>query len=272
MTSPKKAEANKRNAARSSGPKSAEGKAQSAKNALKHGMTASSPAPVPGEPTDVYQRAIGEWVDDLKPVGIAELTLVERACQASLNLKRCTRSENATIAHQARHAIDEFVNAEYARAEELGLKLVNDPIGRCSFPTKDPAVLKLMAKRTADDPPALARSLRSFLEGINWLLNRWSILISILENEGYLHYPEKFDAIRLLGRRPEDVLHDPVVDRIMICCNMLHPHPWTLKDDGIQATLNLKGHPIYDVRVKHLETHAPATRELAWEELHAIAE
>jgi hypothetical protein len=85
-----------------------------------------------------------------------------------------------------------------------------------------------------------------------------------------LHYPEKFDAIRLLGRRPEDVLHDPVVDRIMVSCNVLHPNRWELNDDCIQATLNLKGHPIYLPRVKHLESRGPATPDLAWEELAAI--
>jgi hypothetical protein len=36
--------------------------------------------------------------------------------------------------------------------------------------------------------------------------------------------------------------------------------------------LNLKGHPIYDLRVNDLEKQGPATPELAWEELHAIAE
>src|SRR5258708_3043207 len=210
MTSPKKAEANKKNAARSSGPKSAEGKAKSAKNALKHGMTANSPAPVPGEPTDVFQRAFEVWLDDLKPVGIAEPTWVERACTPPLTLHPCSRSENATSAFQARHAGDLFLNAELARAEALGLKLIHEPIGRCSFPTKDPAVLKLMDARVAADPPALMRSLQSFLEGVHWLLNRWAILIYILETEGYCHYPQKFDAIRLLGPRPDDDLHDPV--------------------------------------------------------------
>jgi hypothetical protein len=118
----------------------------------------------------------------------------------------------------------------------------------------------------------LARTLESSLEGVDWLLNRWSILITILETEGYCHYPEKFDAIRLLGRRPDDVLHDPVVDRIMVACNVLHLKRWELNDDCIQATLNLKGHPIYLPRVQHLESRGPATPELACEELRAIAE
>jgi hypothetical protein len=247
------------------------GKARSAKNALKHGMTAASSAPLPDEDPDAYTNALQEWFDDLQPVGVAERTWVERACRAAFNLDRCARSDDAVIANRTRHATQDFMNDEHARAEKLGLKLVHDPIGRCSFPTKDPAVLKLMAIRVAADPPELRRTLESFLEGVDWLLNRWSILIRILETEGYWHYPEKFDAIRLLGRRPEDVLHDPVVDRIMVSCNVLHPHRWELKDDCIQATLNLKGHPIYDPRVHHLEGRGPATPELAWKELRAIA-
>jgi hypothetical protein len=223
-----------RNAARSSGPKTDAGKARSAKNALKHGMAAASSAPLPDEDPEAYTNALQEWFDDLRPVGVAERTGVERACRAAFNLDRCARSEDAVIANRTRHATQDFMNDEHARAEKLGLKLVHDPIGRCSFPTKDPAVLRLMAIRVAADPPELRRTLESSLEGVEWLLNRWSILIRILETEGYWHYPEKFDAIRQLGRRPEDVLHDPVVDRIMVSCNVLHPHRWELKDDCIQ--------------------------------------
>ena len=74
MTTPAKRDANRQNARRSTGPKSAEGKARSSRNAVTHGLTAR---PAPGEPTEAYRANLAEWVADLRPRGIVERTLAE---------------------------------------------------------------------------------------------------------------------------------------------------------------------------------------------------
>ena len=84
MISPQKREANRNNARKSTGPKSVEGKARSARNAVTHGLTAQ-----PGEPTEAYRAALAEWIVDLRPKDIVERTLAERACRAAWNLRRC---------------------------------------------------------------------------------------------------------------------------------------------------------------------------------------
>ena len=55
MPAPDRAEINRRNAQKSTGPKTAEGKARSRFNALKHGLTAKT-AVLPGEDPVAYQE------------------------------------------------------------------------------------------------------------------------------------------------------------------------------------------------------------------------
>ena len=77
MTTPEKVASNRKNAAKSTGPKSPEGKARSARNAVTHGL-ASDPARNPGDPPEAFQDALKQWFADLNPRGIAQRTLAER--------------------------------------------------------------------------------------------------------------------------------------------------------------------------------------------------
>jgi hypothetical protein len=91
-------EANRCNALVSTGPKTPEGKAQSSKNALRHGL--SCPLPVlPG-----LERA-EDWADfragileSLAPVGTLEEALAERVALCSWRLQRVARYETAATA------------------------------------------------------------------------------------------------------------------------------------------------------------------------------
>ena len=64
-----RAEASRRNGARSRGPKTARGKARSAQNALRHGMRALKYVVLPDEDAVEFQALEAALVDELAPVG-----------------------------------------------------------------------------------------------------------------------------------------------------------------------------------------------------------
>ena len=80
-------EANRRNAQKSTGPRTEEGKSRSRFNAVTHGMTAKFDA-VPGEDADTLRRRIDDWTADLNPRNQVERDLIERAARASWQLDR----------------------------------------------------------------------------------------------------------------------------------------------------------------------------------------
>jgi hypothetical protein len=91
-TSEKQIAANRRNAARSTGPKSPEGKDAIKLNALKHGLLAKG-ALLPGEDSDSFQELSDRMCGDLQPEGALEMALVERIVAGLWRLLRLQRVE-----------------------------------------------------------------------------------------------------------------------------------------------------------------------------------
>ena len=87
---------NRRNAQKSTGPRTPEGKGRSRFNAVKHGMTAKTLV-LPGEDADVLQQRIEAWTTDLQPQNEVEQFLVERSVQFSWQLERADRAELARL-------------------------------------------------------------------------------------------------------------------------------------------------------------------------------
>jgi hypothetical protein len=85
-----RAEASRRNGARSRGPISAEGRERSAGNALKHGLTASTPRLIGNENEADFQAMAAALRADLAPVGPLQEHL---AGQIALAIWRSRRSE-----------------------------------------------------------------------------------------------------------------------------------------------------------------------------------
>jgi hypothetical protein len=78
MASQAKIEANRRNAQKSTGPKTAEGKDKVRLNALKHGLTAATVV-LPHEDAEAYQERKEAWTRELNPPGELGRYLAERA-------------------------------------------------------------------------------------------------------------------------------------------------------------------------------------------------
>jgi len=85
-----RAEANRANAQKSTGPRTEAGKAASSKNALKEGFTASFAIVLPEEQS-LYDAFLTGCRDELRPEGILEEDLFRRITLAAWNLRRIER-------------------------------------------------------------------------------------------------------------------------------------------------------------------------------------
>lgn len=85
-------DANRRNAQRSSGPKSADGMARSSFNGLKHGLYAQNVV-LPGEDREAFDALVANLQAELKPEGRAEEGMVRRAADLWWRLGRTAAIE-----------------------------------------------------------------------------------------------------------------------------------------------------------------------------------
>src|SRR6266404_2652014 len=92
-------EANRRNAQKSTGPVTPEGKAASSKNALKFGFCSSDPL-YPGEDPAAFVEFRRELFDSLRPVGKIEERLANRIVNASWRLDRFPAAEAQALESQ----------------------------------------------------------------------------------------------------------------------------------------------------------------------------
>jgi len=97
MTSDKQAKANRKNALRSTGPKTPEGKAAVRLNALRHGLL-SRETLLPGEDEEALLELGERLRDELQPVGELENLLVARITAAIWRLRRLGRVEAGIFA------------------------------------------------------------------------------------------------------------------------------------------------------------------------------
>ncbi len=96
MTTEAQIEANRANAQKSTGPRTPEGKATVAQNAIKHGLLARQ-AVIAGEDTDDYELLRDQLGAELAPVGLLEARLVERIAGLLWRLQRAERLHNETF-------------------------------------------------------------------------------------------------------------------------------------------------------------------------------
>ena len=112
----KKLAANRKNARKSTGPKTPAGKAASSRNAVKHGVLAATPV-LPGlESPEAWEDHRTDVVKSLAPVGYIENLLAERIALIAWRLRRVVRYEvEVTTASAASAEIDLEAQAEYEK-------------------------------------------------------------------------------------------------------------------------------------------------------------
>jgi hypothetical protein len=163
--------ANRRNAKRSTGPKTEEGKQRSRANALKHGLCASV---VVAEDAKLVRQRASDWFDALKPQCEFHSWLVDEVAIISLRIDRCERME--------RRARDlKAMRAELCWEDDRRLDAVR--LGG------------LLSKR----PDEVIEELRRTPQGCEWLMTRWAMLARTADVNGKWTPEQSRMAFDLLG-------------------------------------------------------------------------
>jgi hypothetical protein len=125
MTSEKQVAANKDNAKKSTGPKSKDGKIQTAGNAIKHGIL-SQRLILPGEDQHAFIALQDDLRLALRPMGTLELILVEKIAVVIWKQKRLTAASSASIQlatrpenNQVRGLIDKALGGGYVSVDDI---------------------------------------------------------------------------------------------------------------------------------------------------------
>jgi hypothetical protein len=123
--SDRKLQANRRNALRSTGPKTVRGKRNAARNAVKHGVLAREVVITAGdgkENPEEFQTLVASLWKSYQPVGAVEELLVQTIATCYWRKSRALRAENGEI----RRRLDNLrVDREFAKADRCNLHLAS---------------------------------------------------------------------------------------------------------------------------------------------------
>ena len=176
--SPVRLAANRRNALKSTGPRTPEGKAISRGNSYKHGLTGEGVVLTDEDAAAVEER-FAAFEADLRPANGVASAITRRAAILSVRMERCVREEAANISERmlAAPAIE-----EEERIAELAAHV----------------------EALETEPDRSVRHLRRSPEGIDWLVAAWLRLRAILlGSDPEAWTPENTARLMcLLGQRP----------------------------------------------------------------------
>jgi hypothetical protein len=142
--------ANRANSLRSTGPKTAEGKAISRANGLKHGLTGAGIVLHEGD-RDEVERRHEALQSELAPKSCLGAIMVRQLATLSVRMERGATQESSALAVRVRHAAEEFDEARFDEVERL-------------------------LDTIADDPRVHVRKLQKSPEGVDLLIRTWEDL------------------------------------------------------------------------------------------------
>ena len=122
MPTEKQLAANRANATKSTGPRTAEGKARSARNACTHGFTASSFAVVRLEDLDEIARLKQDAVAVYQPVNAQEMFALEQIALTQQNMFRIARLESGLFTN----CLDTYLNTNDVPLSPMSPYLTDD--------------------------------------------------------------------------------------------------------------------------------------------------
>ncbi|WP_435020770.1 hypothetical protein TA3x_002012 [Tundrisphaera sp. TA3] len=136
---PAQIEANRKNALKSTGPVTEEGKARSRANALKHGMTGAGIV-LPKEDAAEVERLTDAFRAELKPEGEVGAALVRRMAVHVVRMDRAVVQESAALSTHVREAKETFM-ASSDRYADNARTLRNEAANRALFDASKEATL-----------------------------------------------------------------------------------------------------------------------------------
>ncbi|WZO99102.1 hypothetical protein EP7_000695 [Isosphaeraceae bacterium EP7] len=175
--SQRRIDANRRNALRSTGPRTAEGKAKSRRNSLVHGLSGAGIV-VPQEQAQAAHDRAAQWNSSLRPMNAFEVSLVETIAVESLRIERCRVEERLARDSRARRSAVCWADERKADTAKLGRTLPSKP--------------EETAARLAITAP-----------GCDWMIDRWRALGHALDKAGTWTDEQAALALDLLGIAPE---------------------------------------------------------------------
>jgi hypothetical protein len=218
LTKAERAEINRQNARKSTGPKSDEGKERSRQNAMKHGLRAEVLA-TPDEDPAVIAERVREWEDYYQPGSPVAKHLVAQCVQASFLSERCHRFHNAVVEMQ-------FLDAREEWAEQLADEVIE------------------LANLLYDDPGIAVRRLHETGGGVDYMAKRWEHLRHAFADRGFWNADEEEEAIRLLGHKPDELSKSVEAFRVVLCNYICLPERAQKDHERIASSvpLELRGH------------------------------
>ena len=153
MSSYKQIEANRRNAARSTGPRTAAGKLRSRQNAVRHGLTAETVVTAMEDAAEfkVFEAAIS---DDYRPKSVIEHLLVARLASLLWRLQRAASIETGLFQMQAESLRRQKLEKEVAdEASDRRLRIFRDLLGTSSDSSTSEPVQVNLRPEVQPQPP-----------------------------------------------------------------------------------------------------------------------
>jgi len=178
MTTQRQIDANRRNAQKSTGPKTPEGKARSRRNALKHGLSGAGAVLSLDDHDEIAER-LESWRPSYRPETPQAEWYFRQLIVSSVRIDRCQRDEAVQLQYLSRRASGCWDDDRRAEAESLAVGL-------------------------SAKPALTAAKLRLSKHGALWLVDRWRGLAEAAEQSGGA-WTETQEALAfdLLGTPPD---------------------------------------------------------------------
>ena len=139
MATPAQVLANRENAQLSTGPRTQEGKAKAAQNAVRHNLTARGLI-VPLGMEDDFASVEAALLEHLQPLGDLQDLLFKRILECAWNVERCRRAEAQLFAQSEDHGLDPLLDRnedprylriqKYARQNDNSMLKMMRELGR----------------------------------------------------------------------------------------------------------------------------------------------
>ncbi len=245
MATVRQINANRQNAAKSTGPVSETGKNASRQNALKHGL-AGAGAVLPAEDHDAVQQRLIEWRPGYQLQTPEQEWFFTQLVVNSVRLDRCRDQEASIRLTEIRRAVLGWDDDRCAEVEEI-------------------------ASRLAKRPAWVVRRLQRTRQGVEWLIERWKVLGAFFEQNGEWTEAQNALALDLLGTLPEFRNDAPIKHPALVVAREVADLERRLDDaldayDDLEREAAAKGCPIAPSKaMNNLRRYeAACRRDLHW--------